>query len=158
MALRASAISDHCFSCVQIQGVAIIMRYGWQAEELISCVADDEMGYDDHGGNDYNNDYNDDYNNDYGGDEGMPDDPPLDEPQGTSPSRAPHPVEAVSASKAEEESAAAARSSANDSAEAPTPTPNRTVQQLVRCCFASRLYNVHVVVAMQEKAETLTGN
>ncbi len=103
------------------------------------------MGYDDHGGNDYTNDYNDDYDNDHGGDAGMPDDPPLDEPQGASPSRAPIPVEPVSASKAEE-GTAAAFGSAIDSAEAPTPTPNHIVQQLVRCI----LFEVQRIVAIQD--------
>lgn len=114
------------------------MRCAWEAEKVIFCAADEDLGYDDHGGNDYNNDHNDDYGGDAGMDAGMPNDAPLDDPQGASPGRAPHSVEPVSASKAEE-GTAAARSSANDSAEAPTPTPNRTVQQLVRCCFAPAL-------------------
>ena len=99
------------------------------------------MGYDDHGGNDYNDDYNNDNIDDYGGDAGMdtgmPDAPPPESP--TRPGiKAEGAEEPVSTSKAE--AATAARGNVSDSAEAPTPTANRTVQQLVRCCPTNVLH------------------
>lgn len=108
----------------------------------MSSGADEDMGYADNGGNDYNNDYNDDYNGDYGVDAGMdtdlPDDPPQDDARPESPSRPAVKAECIeeppSTSKSEQGTGVP-----QGDVEAPTPTANRTVQQLVRCCTASAL-------------------